>query len=492
VKLRPSVPTLKDRPAWILLLAGLGVFFAADDQTSVVAVLPQMIGGVGLPQDQFYRAAWIVNGYILGYVVAMPLMGRLADSLGRGRIFTAALLLFCAGSAWVAVSDGLTMLSVARGVQAIGGGAVVPVSMALVMQHASPGRRALGLGAMAAASEAGGLIGPLWGGGIADLLGWRAVFWINLPMCLPVAFGMWWFSGQQRGHGREDLDLPGAALLGASLVCLTVALTDDPIEPRSLLATLLLYGGAAVLFGLFLLRQTRAPKPIVDLWRFGNRALSAAFLTNGLAGGTLIVAMVAVPLFTNVILEQSPLQGGLNLMRLTVALPFGAVTGGYLAARYGYGSGAALGLVLAGAGFLGMASWSESPGFLALTLPLLVAGFGFGLVIAPINAAALGEVDEEGRATLASLLTVVRLLGALVGVALLTSRGLGGFYAEAGLIPLDDPRFEESLVGLQVDAFQETFLVAAGVCFLTLLPALLMGSRARSLRRNEGREPDPA
>jgi MFS family permease len=137
---------LRDSSTWLLLLAGLGVFFAADDQTSVVAVLPDMIEDVGLVQDQFYRAAWIVNGYILGYVVAMPLMGRIADAYGRSRIFSLALLLFCAGSAWVAVSDGLTMLSIARGVQAIGGGAVVPVSMALVMQHASPARRALGLG----------------------------------------------------------------------------------------------------------------------------------------------------------------------------------------------------------------------------------------------------------------------------------------------------------------------------------------------------------
>src|SRR5687768_8841252 len=125
-----------DATAWLLVLAGLGVFFAADDQTSVVAVLPDMIDGVGLSQDEFYRAAWIVNGYILGYVVAMPLMGRIADSYGRGRIFALALLLFCAGSAWVAVSNSLTMISIARGVQAIGGGAVVPVSMALVTQHA--------------------------------------------------------------------------------------------------------------------------------------------------------------------------------------------------------------------------------------------------------------------------------------------------------------------------------------------------------------------
>ncbi len=232
---------------------------------------------------------------------------------------------------------------------------------------------------------------------------------------------------------------------------------------------------AAVLFGLFLLRQLRYKDRMVDLALFRRLPLSAAFLTNGLVGGALIVAMVNVPLFTNVVLDGSPLEGGLNLMRLTLALPFGALAGGFVAERRGLAAGAALGLVLAGAGFLGMASWPEAPSFLALTLPLLLAGFGFGLVIAPLNTAVMDVAREGERATLASLLTVVRLLGALVGVALLTTRGLSGFYAEAGLVPLDDPRLAEILRGLQVGSFQDTFLVTAAVCFASVLPAMILG-----------------
>jgi hypothetical protein len=126
-----------------------------------------------------------------------------------------------------------------------------------------------------------------------------------------------------------------------------------------------------------------------------------------------------------------------------------------------------------------MSAWDEDPGVLVFTVPLLVAGLGFGLVIAPINAAVMDEAAEDQRATMASLLTVVRLLGALVGVALLTTHGLSGFYAQAGLIPLDDPRFEDLLQGLQVDAFQETFLVTGAVCFAAALPALLLGRAKR-------------
>jgi MFS family permease len=291
---------------------------------------------------------------------------------------------------------------------------------------------------------------------------------------------MWGLSNRQqatgnKGSGITDLDLPGALLLGVSLVCLTVALTDDPIEPRSTAATLLLYAGAAAFFGAFLLRQARAPLPILNLQMFRRRRLSSAFAVNVLVGGALIVAMVSVPLFTNIVLRESALQGGINLMRLTIALPLGALAGGAIAQRYGASRGAWAGLICAAAGFFLMGTWTEDPGFLHLTGPLLLAGLGFGLVIAPINSAALDETPEDERATMASLLTVVRLLGALVGVALLTSRGLGGFYAEAGLISLGDPRFEDLLVGLQVDAFREVFIVTGVVCLLTLLPAAFLG-----------------
>ncbi len=469
------------RAARLVVLAALGVFFAADDQTSVVAVLPKMLEGIDLPLDQFFRAAWIVNGYILGYVVAMPLMGRISDAVGHARVFAAAMLLFVLGSAWVALSGDLTMLTIARCVQAVGGGAVVPVAMAIVADSMPFERRAQGLGAMAAASEIGGLVGPLWGGSVAQVLGWQGVFWINLPMCLPIALATWSLSrGLPRGS-RQAIDFAGAALLGASLVCLTIALTDDPIEPRAAAVTSLLYFGAASFFLVFVAWQARARVPLVSLAFFRRLPLSAGFAVNGLAGGALIVAMVNVPLFTNVILGGSALEGGLNLMRLTVALPVGALLGGRLSARFGFSATAAIAVTLAGVGFLGMSRWDDSPGFAAFTAPLLVAGLGLGLGIAPVNTAVLNTVEEGQRATVSALLTVVRLIGALVGVALLTTRGLGGFYAEAGLVPLEDPLYADLLRGLELNSFQDTFLATAVVCFATVLPALLLGRGRRAI-----------
>ncbi|MYA20171.1 MAG: multidrug efflux MFS transporter, partial [Chloroflexi bacterium] len=161
------------RGTWLLIAVAGGVFIAADDQTAVVTVLPALIGDIGLTVDDLYLASWVVNGYLIGYIAALPIVGRIADVYGRARVYAASLAVFMVGSALVAAAPGFEWLVVSRALQAVGGGAVVPVAMAIVVTELPPRRRLLGLGAIAAASEAGALAGPLWGGGITELLGWR-------------------------------------------------------------------------------------------------------------------------------------------------------------------------------------------------------------------------------------------------------------------------------------------------------------------------------
>ena len=461
-------------PNWLLLAVALGVFFAADDQTFVVTVLPSMIKGIGLPQDEFYRAAWIVNGYLLGYTVAMPLMGRVADVFGHARIYILSIFIFMAGSAWVALSPNLEVLIVARSFQAIGGGAVVPVAMAIVADVFPAERRAMGIAAMAAASEAGGLFGPLWGGSLVQAIGWRGLFWINLPMCFPIAVAVYMLA-RDRARQRVPIDIWGGVFLAIGLTVLTVALTDDPIEPRPLYFTLPLYATAAAAGLAFVLRERLTRVPMVALDVFRSMPVSAGHITNLLVGGGLIVAMASVPLFTNVVLGDSPLMGGLNLMRMTVMLPIGALLGGILSGWLGFHRTTAAGMALCGIGFLLLSTWPADVGQWHMTLPLLVAGLGFGVVIAPIGTAVVNAVGENQRATVSALLQVARLIGMLVGIALLTSRGLGRFYERAAGIALDDPAYKELLTHFEVTTFSDTFIVTALVCFLAILPALMLG-----------------
>ncbi|MGD0765930.1 MAG: MFS transporter [Dehalococcoidia bacterium] len=459
---------------WLLFAVGFAVFLGALDQTVVVTLLKPIMDGVNVPVDQFYRAAWIVNGYILGYVVAMPLMGRVADVYGHSRIFLLALGIFLFGSLWVSACQGLNMLVVARATQAVGGGALVPVSMAIVAEHLPPERRALGLGFLGAAAEGGGLLGPLWGGSLVALIGWRGHFWLNVPLCLPIIFIVL-NSSRDKGHEKPYVDYVGGLLLAGALTSLAIALTDDPVAARPVWVNVALYLGALAFGAAFIWREYVIQTPLLALSLFRSRAFAAGNITHMFLGGGLIVAMVAVPVFTIAVKSGSYFEGGLNLMRLTVMLPVGAVAGGVLAGALGYHRTAALGMAISAVGFFVMHFWSATIGDPWFTLNLMLTGLGFGLVIAPISAAVVNSVKQEERATASALLTVMRLFGMLVGVALLTSRGLGHFYQMAGQVSLDNPNYSQQVQGLEVGTFRDIFLVASAMCLAAVVPALLIG-----------------
>ena len=473
-----SPPLARDRSFWLLVVVALGVFVAADDQTSIVAVLPSVIRDVGITVDDFYRSSWVVNGYLLGYLVALPLLGRVADVYGRGRVFVATLAIFIVGSALVAVAPGFEWLIAARAIQAVGAGGVVPVAMAIVVDELPPSRRALGLGAIAAASEAGTLLGPLWGGLITDLAGWRWVFWINLPMTAPIVLAGWWLTrSRDRRPGR--IDWSGVVMLTAALAVLTVALVDDPIDPRPLLLTAALLLVSAGLAAAFVWHEARSAVSMVRLSMFAPRPVWVANLANVLLGGGLITALIGVPLFVNLVLAGSPLDGGWTLMRLTAATPLGALAGGWLAGRAGLRTTAAAGMLLAAAGFAGLQAWDRDLAEWLRTLPLLAGGFGFGLVIAPLGVAVLQHVDVSERATAAAWLTMSRVVGMLAGAALLTSQGLGRFYAKAGNVEFGSPEFGALVEQAQVSTFREVFIAGLLVMLAAAVAAWFIGRGRR-------------
>ncbi len=466
------------RSAWLLIAVAGGVFIAADDQTSVVTVLPALIPDIGLAVDDFFLASWVINGYLLGYIVALPIVGRIADARGHGRVYAASLGVFMLGSALVAAAPDFWWLVVARGLQAVGGGAVVPVAMAIVVTQMPPERRALGLGAIAAASEGGALVGPLWGGLITELLGWRWMFWLNIPMSLPVLGAVWWLARNERAEGR--IDWPGAALLAAALAALTIAIADDPIAPRpwAITAQLLAFTGVATLF--FALRQRSLEEPMLRLRMFASKPVSSAAVMSVLVGAGLITALISVPLFVNLVLVERPIDGGFTLLRFTAAVPLGALAGGWVTGRIGPRLPAAVGVLLGAVCFAGLLPWDEVLPELWRTTPLVVGGFGFGLLIAPLGVAVLSHVREEERAVAASWLTLARMGGMLVGTGLLTSHGLGRFYARAGSIEFGSPEFAELVTEAQVSTFHEIWVVAAAVLALTTALAWWLGSERAS------------
>ena len=493
--------------------AALGLLVAALDAYVVVALLPAMLFDLDLSVDRIEQATPIVSGFLAGYIVVMPLLGLASDVHGRLAVYLVALALFAAGSALTATAGytgeppygliGLPWLVAGRVLQGLGGGATVPIALALAADLFPAGSRSTAIGAVAAVQETGSVLGPLYGAGVtalaADLGGWRAVFWLNLPLAALCAAGFW-LAARRSGAGGETqvrspaarADWLGAILLGLGLALLVFALYPD--DPRHLAVGthfLPAAAGAVVLLAAWAYRQASALTPVIPRELLGSRQFLGSSLANFLVGGGLMVALVDIPILGRGVFDLSQFGSALLLSRFMVAVPIGALAGGFLTARLGGRWTALLGLAAATAGFVFLSRWDAlelhrhlGP-FPEADLVLVLTGLGFGFVIAPLAAAVLDVARPERHGLAASLVVLVRTLGMLVGLSALSAYGLHRFYElfNAGprlaLIPgspdfaAQKAAFDARVTSALVAEYHSIFLVAAGLCAVAGLIAVL-------------------
>ncbi|HEX6109596.1 MAG TPA: MFS transporter [Ktedonobacteraceae bacterium] len=544
-----------------MLAACSAVFLTALDQTVVVTALPKIITDLQITSEQFDRAAWIVSGYLLGYVIAMPLMGRVSDMYGRRRIFIICLGIFGIGSLLcglapflgkqidisflqhiginvaapddfsdpTAINPSLAWLVAARFVQAAGGGAMIPVAMAIAGDFYGEKQRALALGLIGMVTEAGGVLGPLYGAIIVQTLGWQAIFFLNLPLVAILAFFIWRLippaeTTARIAHSRGRIDFLGALLLGSALICLSIGLSQEAATSTIAVSgsgsnqaiiqnNPWLIGASIVLIATFIAVEvylerrwvaTRSEEknsqsgsrkghvlPMVELSLFKRRPFAASALVSLLVGAALIIAMVNIPLFIATVLGGQPIDSGLALLRLTAMIPLGAITGGWLCARITCRLTAILGLIFTATGFWLMHLWPIQVNWIQITISAIIGGFGFGLVIAPIATTAINAVSNRQMGMGSSVVTVLRIVGMILGLALLTSWGLGRFHnlllafkPPAGVIPFSDI-YNKALARYATFAAHEVytsiFLAAGFICLIAIIPSFMLEGRKPSL-----------
>ena len=562
-------------PTLAMLAACSAVFLTALDQTVVVTALPKIIVDLSISPEQLDRAAWIVSGYLLGFIIAMPLMGRISDMYGRRAVFLICLGIFAFGSLFCglatnlgntvdisflqhiginvsapndfsdpnALSPSLVWLVSARFVQAIGGGALIPVAMAIAGDFYGEKQRGLALGLIGMVTETGGVLGPLYGAVIVQTLGWQAIFYLNLPIVAILAFAVWRLIPSGAGYqpatqvgaiyraptNRGRIDFLGTLLLGASLLCLSLGLSQEAItattgvpnpnqspiqnNPWLIGASLLLLAafiglelfierrgaiyrahvrreGNAETAGRTASRLRKQVLPIVELSVFLRAAFSASSLVSLLVGGALISAMVDIPFFIITVVGGDPLYAGLALLRLTALIPVGAIVGGLLCPRITCRATAVIGLLLTALGFMLMHLWPIDVNWIEITTSTVICGFGFGLVIAPIGTTAINTVSNSQMGMASSVVTVLRMVGMIIGLAALTSWGLGRFHAiivtfkpPAGVSPFSKA-FQDALAKFGTsaghDVYTSIFLAAGILCLVAIIPALLLEGKKSS------------
>lgn len=478
------------KSAWVALaVICFGIFLAALDQTAVSALLPKIIKDYegAFSPTAVERAGWIVTAYLVGYTVVMPVMGRLADLLGHRLLFNVSLLIFISGSVLCALAPSIKWLAFFRALQAVGGGAIVPIAMGIVGLGFSRKMQALAIGVLVSAGEAGGVIGPLYGALVAEPIGWRGIFWINVPLGLAV-MAVVWLLLPRWPRRRVYIDYRGAVLLAMFLTLITAALSGQRTMGWYQFVIPMLVAGAVVLAA-FIWVEQRQEHPTLRLSMFRNVTFSAANLANLLEGVAMITALVQVPMFAYVTVSATPIEGGLLVIRMTVMIPIGAIIGGLLVNRISHRWTAAAGFALAAVGMFLVSRWPETVTSAVQTRDLMIAGFGFGLNSPALAAAVVGSISRARLALGSAIHIVAKTTGMMVGLAALSGWGIYTFESSLDLeaLPLLERQesFAEQMARLR-EVFEQRsmdaimivlhrfFVVAAIMCALAIIPSLMI------------------
>jgi EmrB/QacA subfamily drug resistance transporter len=508
--------------AWgILAVASLGVFLGGAELMVVAIALPDIVADFGGWAD-LGRASWIVNAYLLAYIVAMPLAGRAADLWGARRLYLVALGLFCLGSLGAGLSRaagpeaGIDWLIGSRVVQGLGGGALVPLSMALASHLFSGRARATALGIEGAATFVGMAVGPAYGAWVLlnvalpipglDVVGWQWIFFLNVPVGLLVLLMLYVIAGgveTPRAAGR--LDLPAALLASVALVAGVGALSlagergwGDPLVLGGLAAS-------AVCMAAFVLRELRQAAPLIDPRLFADTRFAASNGVSLLTGYTLATAIIGGPVFVNRVLNAGPDRSAVALTALTLAIAVGAVAGGVGSGLLGQRLVAVAGVALTALGLWSATGWGVETDLPRLQRDLAIFGAGFGLTVSPRATAAVEAAGASAYGVASAMLQVTRTIGMSVGLALLTSIGQNRIDELTALI--NDPQRRDALVislghpefegvdphsslplvdlleawsrGEAAGVLRLVFQIALVVAALTVIPALLVEGRRR-------------
>lgn len=465
----------------------------------MVTVLPDIIADLegGFSSAGVERAGWIVTAYLFGYTVVLPLMGRVADRHGHRRIYLLSLWIFAVGSLLCAFSFSLYQLVGYRAIQAVGGGALVPIALAVAGHSFRADRRAVALGVVGAAGEAGAVIGPLYGSLLGQFIGWRAIFYLNIPIVLLITFLVRHYVRESSNHDVR-VDYRSGLLLALALGCATAGISGGREAGWLVFGVPLLILSVCFMTG-FVFSDIKSKNPLVKLGLFANRAFASANIAHFLMGVALITALVQVPTFAYIsgwpeVSDSSPMIGGLLLIRLTLMIPVGAIAGGYMSARAGSRLTAVTGFLLSAWGLWRISHWSVDIGSLSQTIDLLAAGAGFGLVIAPLSLSVINSVKRSRMAAGAATLTATRIIGMTAGLAAINSWGISQFQANRAGDPVPLPRFGMSLEGyLEVlkmweqrnvevilGVLSDFFLIATATCLLAVIPSLFLVRKLRA------------
>jgi EmrB/QacA subfamily drug resistance transporter len=431
------------------------------DNTVVFVALSSIQSDLHISQSEL---EWVVSGYALTFAVLMLTGGKLADMLGRRRIFIVGLTIFTASSLACGLATGAGFLIGARVVQGVGAALMNPATLSIIVATFPPRQRGTAIGIWVGISAMALAIGPLVGGILTEQINWSWIFFINVPVGIAGIIVSRIFITESRDESEEQrLDLPGLVSSAVGLFGLTYALIEGNNYGWGSGRILGGFALAAVGLATFVLLEHRQRVPMLDLSLFKNSTFSGANLTMLLVALAMFGVFFFNSLYLGQVLGYSPIQTGATFLPLTVLIVFVAPLAGRFSDKIGPRWLMGTGLVLLSGSLLSFSTLGVDSSFWDIVPGLILGGFGMSLAMTPTTAAAMGSVPVDKAGVGSAVLNSMRQVGGSLGIAL-----MGAIVASSVSVLPGSPEYPAQFV----EGYHNALHVAAAIAILGAVVAV--------------------
>jgi len=455
-----------------LILLCMAQFVVVLDASIVNVALPSIGDGLNFSQDNL---TWVVNAYVLTFGGFLLLGGRLADLLGRRRVFMVGLAVVAVASLAAGFAANEGQLIAARAAQGLGAAIISPSALSIITTLFTDGaERNKALGVWGAVAGSGGAAGVLLGGILTDGLGWEWVLWINVPVALiALALTKRLIPESRSTSLTRHFDAAGAFTVTAGLSVLVYALVDATDAGWGSAQTLGLLALSASLIGAFVVIEQRSDSPLVPFRIFRMRTLTGANIVGLLIGASLFSMFFFISLYMQQILGYSAIKAGLSYLPLALMIIVAAGLGSTLVTKLGFKPVLATGMAAIAIGLLWFSQVSVGGGFVSDVLfPSLFAAVGLGFAFVTSTIAAVSGVEERESGLASGLINTSQQIGGAIGLAVLATIANS---TTDGQLASGTDQIEALNAG-----FQDAFLVGAGFAILGLVLTLVLISNRDS------------
>lgn len=360
---------------------------------------------------------WVAMAYMLTLTIFLPLFGRLADIFGRSRMYNTGFVVFTVGSALCGLANTAGFLIGARVLQAIGAGLLQANSVALITQAFPASERGRAIGIQGSVQAIAMSIGPFVGGLLISAVGWRAIFYVNVPIGIIGTFAaLYVLPSAAKTHQRESIDYFGTALFAAGLAFLVLAVNEGESLGWASQVIITYFSLAAVLLTAFIVTEMKVRHPMIDLSLFRRYAFSAGNFTGMLSYYVLFAVLFLMPFYLEQVAGYTPALTGTILTPIPLAMAIVAPFAGHISDKIGSRIMTTAGMVVCAFSTLLLIFLGKTPDLTVLILELIVLGVGMGLFTPPNNSAIMGSAPPERLGVAGGILNMMRALGLIFGV----------------------------------------------------------------------------